>query len=70
MNNPNTSSTTLTSLVLLKQQIEDGKDYYDYLVLSEERMSHQEQTKYNSVINQLHLSYREALVDAICHEGG
>ena len=32
MNNPNTSSTTLTSLVLLKQQIEDGKDYYDYLV--------------------------------------
>ena len=32
MNNAHTNSMTLTSLVILKQQIDDGKDYYDYLV--------------------------------------
>ena len=32
MNYTNTGPMTLTSLVLLKQQIDSGKDYYDYLV--------------------------------------
>ena len=32
MNSINTSSITLTSLVLLKQHIDNGRDYYDYLV--------------------------------------
>lgn len=32
MNEFNSSAITLTSLVLLKRQIDSGKDYYDYLV--------------------------------------